>query len=60
MIEVLLFKKVRTSSLSFSLTRAGIKHYDLYFMDGSAPSESILRRFLEIAESEPGSFFKYF
>lgn len=37
-----------------SFVQEGIKHYDLYFMDGSAPSESILRRFLEIAESEPG------
>ena len=36
-------------------TQANIKHYDLYFMDGSAPSESILRRFLDIAENEPGT-----
>jgi len=37
-----------------SFTAQGIKHYDLYFMDGSAPSDSILRRFLDIAENEPG------
>ena len=34
--------------------RLGIRHYDLYFVDGSIPSESIVRRFLEIVESEPG------
>eukprot|EP01114_Cavostelium_apophysatum_P017258 TRINITY_DN5086_c0_g1_i1.p1 TRINITY_DN5086_c0_g1~~TRINITY_DN5086_c0_g1_i1.p1 ORF type:complete len:531 (-),score=80.00 TRINITY_DN5086_c0_g1_i1:14-1606(-) len=37
-----------------SFTSSGVRHYDLYFMDGSAPTESILRRFLEIAENESG------
>ncbi len=33
----------------------GIKHHELYFPDGSCPSESILMRFLELAEAEPGA-----
>lgn len=33
----------------------GFKHYDLYFLDGSVPPENILKRFLEIAESEEGT-----
>ena len=32
----------------------GIKHYDLYFVDGGTPSEAIVRRFCEICETEPG------
>mmetsp|Transcript_13034 Transcript_13034/g.24261 ORF Transcript_13034/g.24261 Transcript_13034/m.24261 type:complete len:398 (+) Transcript_13034:168-1361(+) len=35
-------------------TRLGIKHNDLYFLDGSCPSEAIVRRFLQISETEPG------
>jgi cell division cycle 14 len=35
-------------------TRLGIKHHDLYFLDGSCPSEAIVRRFLHIAENEEG------
>jgi cell division cycle 14 len=34
--------------------QAGFSHYDLYFLDGSVPPESILKRFLDIAESEEG------
>ncbi|KAJ4459019.1 putative Dual specificity protein phosphatase CDC14A [Paratrimastix pyriformis] len=34
--------------------RPGLNHYELYFVDGGIPSESIVRRFLEIAETEPG------
>jgi len=34
--------------------RLGIRHYDLYFVDGSVPTESIVRRFLDIVENEPG------
>ena len=34
-------------------TRAGLRHYDLYFLDGSVPSEDIVQRFLTIAENEP-------
>lgn len=33
--------------------KLGIKHHDLYFLDGSCPSEAIVRRFLQIAENEP-------
>ncbi|GFH22288.1 uncharacterized protein HaLaN_19734 [Haematococcus lacustris] len=36
-------------------TDGGFRHYDLYFPDGSCPSEAILLKFLEIAESEPGA-----
>jgi hypothetical protein len=32
----------------------GIKHYDLYFVDGGTPSEAIVRRFCEVCETEPG------
>ena len=35
-------------------TRNGIRHYDLYFLDGSVPSEQIIKEFLRIAESESG------
>lgn len=34
---------------------AGMRHYELYFMDGSPPPEEILRKFLEVAESETGA-----
>lgn len=34
----------------------GFRHYDLYFPDGSCPTEAILLKFLEIAESEPGAW----
>lgn len=32
----------------------GIKHVDLYFLDGSCPSREIIAKFLHISESEPG------
>lgn len=32
----------------------GIKHVDLYFLDGSCPSQDIIAKFLHITESEPG------
>lgn len=32
----------------------GFRHYDLYFPDGSCPSEAIRQRFMEIAETEAG------
>ena len=35
-------------------TCGGFRHYDLYFPDGSCPSEAIRLRFLEIAETEAG------
>ncbi|BBN20019.1 hypothetical protein Mp_8g15730 [Marchantia polymorpha subsp. ruderalis] len=33
----------------------GIAHYDLYFPDGSCPTDRILKRFLEIVEETPGA-----
>ncbi|CAM6084333.1 unnamed protein product [Calypogeia fissa] len=33
----------------------GIAHYDLYFPDGSCPTDRILKRFLEIVEETSGS-----
>lgn len=36
-------------------TDHGIKHIDLYFPDGTCPSDAILKRFLEVAEGEPGA-----
>ena len=30
----------------------GIRHYDLYFLDGSVPSDNIIKEFLRIAEKE--------
>lgn len=34
---------------------AGIKHYDLYFIDGGTPTEPIWRRFLEICDTHDGA-----
>ncbi|XP_026786229.1 dual specificity protein phosphatase CDC14AB isoform X1 [Pangasianodon hypophthalmus] len=36
-------------------TDAGFDHYDLFFVDGSTPSDVILRRFLHICESTDGA-----
>lgn len=33
----------------------GIKHVDLYFLDGSCPSNEIIGKFLHIVENEPGA-----
>lgn len=33
----------------------GIKHVDLYFLDGSCPSHEIISKFLLITEKEPGA-----
>jgi cell division cycle 14 len=33
----------------------GIKHVDLYFLDGSCPPPEIVQKFLHIIESEPGA-----
>ncbi|XP_046862872.1 dual specificity protein phosphatase CDC14A-like isoform X2 [Xenia sp. Carnegie-2017] len=35
-------------------TDAGFDHYDLFFNDGSVPTDSIIRRFLTVAESTCG------
>lgn len=34
---------------------AGMKHADLYFLDGSNPPEAVLQRFLRLAEETPGA-----
>ncbi|XP_075414934.1 dual specificity protein phosphatase CDC14A isoform X1 [Tenrec ecaudatus] len=36
-------------------TDAGFEHYDLFFIDGSTPSENIVRRFLNICENTEGA-----
>jgi len=33
----------------------GLKHVDLYFLDGSCPSKEIISKFLHITENEPGA-----
>jgi len=35
--------------------KAGIKHLDLYFLDGSTPPEDIVQKFLEAVENEKGA-----
>ncbi|XP_017293071.1 dual specificity protein phosphatase CDC14AB isoform X2 [Kryptolebias marmoratus] len=34
---------------------AGFEHYDLFFVDGSTPSDIIVRRFLYVCENTPGA-----
>ena len=36
-------------------TNAGFHHQDLFFIDGSTPPDSILKKFLDICESEEGA-----
>lgn len=36
-------------------TDAGFHHYDLFFLDGSTPSDIITHRFLHICESTEGA-----
>ncbi|XP_019386567.1 PREDICTED: dual specificity protein phosphatase CDC14A isoform X2 [Crocodylus porosus] len=36
-------------------TDAGFEHYDLFFIDGSTPSDSIVQRFLNICENAEGA-----
>ncbi|KAM4721344.1 dual specificity protein phosphatase CDC14A isoform 2-T2 [Rhinophrynus dorsalis] len=36
-------------------TDAGFDHYDLFFVDGSTPSDGIVRRFLNLCESTDGA-----
>jgi cell division cycle 14 len=40
---------------SRGFTDYGIKHYDLFFVDGSCPSDSLVERFVRIAEKEKGA-----
>ena len=36
-------------------TKNGIKHLDLYFLDGSAPKDNIVEQFLQACEAEKGA-----
>ncbi|XP_076177795.1 cell division cycle protein 14 isoform X3 [Ptiloglossa arizonensis] len=45
-------KKIYDAS---SFTNAGFDHKDLFFLDGSTPTESITLQFLKIAETAPGA-----
>ncbi|XP_054644474.1 dual specificity protein phosphatase CDC14AB [Dunckerocampus dactyliophorus] len=36
-------------------TNAGFNHYDLFFLDGSTPSDIITRRFLSLCDGAPGA-----
>lgn len=36
-------------------TKYGVKHLDLYFLDGSTPPDNIIDKFLEVAESQKGA-----
>ncbi|XP_072294859.1 dual specificity protein phosphatase CDC14AB isoform X2 [Eucyclogobius newberryi] len=36
-------------------TDAGFEHYDLFFVDGSTPSDTIMRRFLHVCEGTGGA-----
>ena len=35
--------------------RAGLSHYDLFFIDGSTPSDEIVNQFLQLSEEAPGA-----
>jgi len=37
------------------LQDAGFDHHDLFFVDGSTPSDTILQRFLDICENTDGA-----
>lgn len=34
---------------------AGIKHYDMYFIDGGNPTDAILKQYLDVVEGEKGA-----
>jgi cell division cycle 14 len=34
---------------------AGFDHYDLFFIDGSTPSDAIVRQFIELSENTDGA-----
>lgn len=36
-------------------TDAGFDHFDLFFIDGSVPSDTIVRQFLELSENAEGA-----
>ena len=35
--------------------RQGLRHHELYFLDGSVPSANIIREFIALVEKEPGA-----
>ena len=48
---------IRLNKKSYDATRFtknGIKHLDLYFLDGSVPSNEIADKFIEACENEKG------
>jgi len=48
---------VRLNKKEYDRTRfiaQGINHYDLFFVDGSAPSEGLVKTFLDIVDTETG------
>ncbi|KAL5367767.1 CDC14 phosphatase [Cryptosporidium parvum] len=60
-----IFKKLKVSTVirlnkkqyeSERFTNNGIKHEELFFIDGSCPPQNILNRFLELTENEKGVF----
>ncbi len=52
-------RKNSNITVTFRFTKAGFQHEDLFFTDGSTPSDSILQQFLEICEKAPGNEFSY-
>jgi cell division cycle 14 len=36
-------------------TNAGIDHTDIYFKDGSCPSEDVIQKFIDCCENTPGA-----
>ena len=40
--------------ICFRFTKGGFQHEDLFFTDGSTPSDAILQQFLDICEKAPG------
>jgi len=48
---------VRLNEAKYDKTKfenAGIAHTDMFFIDGSTPSGSIVNRFLQVSERDPG------
>jgi cell division cycle 14 len=52
--SVVRLNKITYDSSKF--VKNGIKHKDLYFIDGSTPSEEIIEQFLDLAENEKYAF----
>ena len=43
------------NKLFFFFQDAGFDHHDMFFVDGSTPSDAILKRFLDICENMDGA-----